>query len=83
MPNIDVIATDLDNELVILNPATRALFTLNETGRVVWTGLVEDMSFDVIVANVVSEFAVDAEQARADITRLIDDLIAADLARLA
>lgn len=81
MPNIDVIATDLDNELVILNPATRALFTLNETGRVVWTGLVEDMSFDVIVANVVSEFTVDPEQARADITRLIDDLIAADLAR--
>ncbi len=79
--NSDVIATDLDNELVILNPATRALFTLNETGRVVWMGIVESTPLDTIVSNVVSEFAVEPEQARADITRLIDDLIAADLAR--
>ena len=81
MPNTDVIATDLDDELVILNPATRALFTLNETGRIVWTGIVAGTPLDAIVANVVSEFAVDPDQARTDITGLIDDLIAADLAR--
>lgn len=81
MPNTDVIATDLDDELVILNPATRALFTLNDTGRIVWRGIVEAMPIDAIVSAVVSEFAVEPEPARTDITRLIDELIAADLVR--
>ena len=79
--NPDVIATDLGDELVLLHRNTRAVFTLNATGREVWRRLEEPCTIDAAVEAVTTAFTVDEATARTDVTRLLDELIAADLAR--
>ena len=79
--NPDVIATDLGDELVLLHRATRAVFTLNGTGREVWRRLEDPCTIDAAVEAVTAAFTVDEATARADVTKLVDELVAADLAR--
>jgi hypothetical protein len=79
--NADVITTDLDHELVLLNPTTRAVFTLNSTGRIVWQRLECPCTLDAAIAAVRDAFRVDEATARADVEKLLADLVAADLAR--
>lgn len=80
--NPDVIATDLDEELVLLHPSTRAVFTLNATGRTIWQQLAEPRDLATLLAAVTDEFEIDATTAGTDVTRLLGELTAADLARL-
>lgn len=79
--NPDVIATDLDDELVLLHRTTRAVFTLNETGRTVWQELEEPRTVDAVVEAVTRAFTVDQATAHADVSQLLSELAAADLAR--
>lgn len=75
--NPAVIATELEGETVLLDPATRDLFTLNETGQVVWA-VIED-GVDAVVARLTSAFAVPADTARADALELVAALADAGL----
>ena len=79
----DIIATDLDDEVVLLNPTTRAVFTLNPTGRAVWHRLASAASLDELVAVLVAEFAVDEATAARDVRVLLDDFAAAGLVHAA
>lgn len=72
-----VMATDLGDEIVVLNSQSRAMHTLNETGRVVWT-YAED-GLDVMVEQLCTEFSVDADTARRDAAELLDELVAKGL----
>ena len=51
-----------------------SLITLNATGRRVWELLAEDRSVEYLVAEVVEQFDVDLERARADVQAFLDDL---------
>ena len=51
-----------------------SLITLNATGRRVWELLAEDRSLEYLVAEVVKQFDVDLERARADVQAFLDDL---------
>ena len=51
-----------------------SLITLNATGRRVWELLAEDRSVEYLVAEVVEQFDVDQERARADVQAFLDDL---------
>ena len=75
--NPAVIATELEGETVLLQPSTRDLFTLNETGQVVW-GAIED-GMDAVVARLTRDFAVPADTARADALELVAVLAGAGL----
>lgn len=77
--NPDVIVTALPGETVLLDPATRALFTLNASGTVVWERIEEGI--DVLVDAITARFAVDVDQARADATKTVAELLAAGLVR--
>ena len=79
--NPDVIVTDLDTELVLLDRATRAVFTLNKTGRVVWQQLERPCTLDAAVAAVTRAFEIDEATARDDVMALLGELVASDLAR--
>ena len=81
--NDDVVATDLDDEIVLLNPATRAVFTLNPTGRAVWHRLADSASLDELVKVLVTEFAVDDVTAARDVRAVLEDLAAAGLVHTA
>ncbi len=72
-----VMSTDLGNELVVLNSQTRAMHTLNETGRVVWTWAQHGL--DVVVEQLCTTYAIDTDTARSDATELLDQLVAKGL----
>ena len=51
-----------------------SLITLNATGRRVWELLAENHPVEYLVAEVVEQFDVDLERARADVQAFLDDL---------
>ena len=73
-PKADLIETDLDTELALLDPTTQAMFSLNKTGRLVWQSLTEK---GVIGAaqSVATYFDIDLEQAEKDTLSLVEDLL--------
>jgi hypothetical protein len=65
-----IIETDLGSELILLDPETQQMFSLNPSGRLIWR-LLGAMSFDAIIANVVEQFDVSAEDADRDARALL------------
>jgi hypothetical protein len=65
----DVITTDFDDEVVLLDPRTGKMFTLNGTGRRVWLELPADVTqlADLLCA----QFDVDPHRATAGVTSLL------------
>lgn len=57
---------------MLLDPSTRALFTLNSTGTVVWEHMNQGM--DAIVRALVERFGVEPDVARADADEIIAEL---------
>jgi hypothetical protein len=78
-PNPAVIETDLAEELILLDPATREMFSLNATGRVVWRALVEGGGRALAIARLTEAFDVEPDAASADVDALIARLAAAGL----
>ena len=76
-PRAGLIETDLERELVLLDPETRLMYSLNATGRVVWRALGE--SEDELAHRISARFAVGLEQALPDVRRLLADLARAGL----
>ena len=74
-----VIETDLDDELVLLDPNTQGMFSLNNTGRVIWHGLKNAESLEVIAQKLEQQFSVTLEQAQNDAGALIAELEKAGL----
>lgn len=76
--NAAVIATPLPDELILLDPATGAMHSLNATGRLVWERL-GSATPDAIAASLAAAFDVTAAQAAADVRALLDGLAQAGL----
>jgi hypothetical protein len=77
-----VIETDLGAELILLDPATQEMFSLNDVGRLIWRSLDEE-PVDAIVDRVVGSFDVDHDTAGADVCALLRQLLDAGLAHAA
>ena len=76
--NPDVIATELEGELVLLNPRTQAMFSLNATGKLIWEYL-GDSSAEQHAARLAERFEVDLETAQRDVDALTARLETAGL----
>jgi sensor domain CHASE-containing protein len=74
-----VIETDLGDELVLLDPKTQGMFSLNNTGRVVWQGLKNTETLETIALSLEQQFTVTLEQASLDAQVLMDELEKAGL----
>ena len=74
-----VIETDLGDELVLLDPKTQGMFSLNNTGRVVWQGLKNTETLEVISLKLEQQFTVTLEQATLDAQALMSELEKAGL----
>jgi Coenzyme PQQ synthesis protein D (PqqD) len=70
--NPTVVITDLEDELVLLNPQAKQLFSLNAVGRLLWLAL--PAGLDAAIARIVREFDVAETQARSDAEILITTL---------
>ncbi len=75
----NVIETDLGDELVLLDPKTQGMFSLNNTGRIVWQGLKNTETLETIALSLEKTFTVSFEQASLDAQVLIDELEKAGL----
>ena len=72
-------AREFHGELVILDFSGGRYFSLDEVGTRIWRGLVEGATPREIAAALTSEFDVDEARAFADVTSLVDELLAKGL----
>ncbi len=74
-----IIETDLEDELVLLDPKTQGMFSLNNTGRVIWHELKNAGTLEVMATKLEQQFTVSLEQATIDAQVLISELEKAGL----
>jgi hypothetical protein len=77
-PADEVIVTDLGNELILLDPRSGEMFSLNDTGRCVWFALPVSSALDV-ARRVAEEFDVGPEAACGDVVLVMAALKRAGL----
>ena len=78
----DVLYHELDGEAVLLNLQTGKYFGLDPTGTRIWHFLVEYHSLGMAYNRMLDEYDVDAETLKADLLRLVDQLVAHGLIQL-
>jgi Coenzyme PQQ synthesis protein D (PqqD) len=76
--NPSVVVTDLDDELVLLDPNSKQMFSLNAVGRVVWLDLPK-LGLERTLEQITQTFDVTPEQAHADALELINNLVQGNL----
>lgn len=72
----ELMEADVDDELVALDPEDGLCFGFNSVATSVWRLLEQPRSEDELVAALMDEYEVTAEQCRADLRELLDDLVA-------
>lgn len=73
-----IIETDLADELILLDPASGEMFSLNDTGRRVWRALPAP-SAAVLAGVLMESLEVDRETAEHDVAALLERLVRARL----
>ncbi len=77
-PSPDVVHTTLSSgEVVLLHLQKRKYYSLNVTGAHIWNLLMAGHSIDEIGQSLTEEFDVTFDHARASVSSLLDDMIAA------
>lgn len=75
----EVVSRMVGGETVLVDLNSETYFGLNRVGSQIWTGLEARRSLDEIVAAIVDQFEVSAEQAAADASLLLKELERAGL----
>ena len=78
-PVAQVVAADLDEEVILLDLRSKQYYGLNETGARIWQLILEGSSVSAIAAALADEYDVSSEEAHAAVTELCSELLAADL----
>src|SRR5262245_37917912 len=78
-PADSAIFRELDGEAIVLHLDTGIYFGLDAVGTLIWRSLARRESVGRIVGGVVGDYDVDEAQARVDVERLIDQLVAKGL----
>lgn len=71
----EILASEVDDELVILDNETEMYYGLNEVGRHIWNQLDDPRTFDDLVGSVSTEFDVSRSECRSDVESFLEDLI--------
>lgn len=77
-----VSTSEVHGELVLLNFASETYFGLDRVGARIVTVLTAEESVERAVAVLLDEFDVDAHRLRADVDRLVGELVAGGLVEL-
>ena len=72
--NRDVVFAELDAEAILLNTATGIYFGLDDVASRIWTLLDQGVTDEQIHAQLLEEYAVDADELRADLGRILGQL---------
>lgn len=79
-PASDVVARRLGDSVVLVRLTTNRIYELNATGARLWDFLLDGLSRETMVQQVVQEFDVSVEMAAADVDALLGLLRAEGLA---
>ena len=71
----DVLTAHLEGEAVLLHLETKQYYRLNETGAAIWKALERGLDPPGIVAALTGEFDVTADVARAEVARVVTELL--------
>ena len=75
----EALVATLSDGAVLLNLQTKRYFSLNETGTRIWEMVQQTADEETIVTTLVSEYEVDEPMARAEVRRILDELLEAQL----
>jgi coenzyme PQQ synthesis protein D (PqqD) len=75
----EALVATLADGAVLLNLQTKRYFSLNETGTRIWEMVQQTADEETIVATLLREYEVEEPMARAEVRRILDELIEAQL----
>jgi hypothetical protein len=75
----EALVATLSDGAVLLNLQTKRYFSLNETGTRIWEMVQQTADEEAIVAAMLCEYEVEEPMARAEVRRILDALIEAQL----
>lgn len=81
-PADEVLHQELAGETVLLHLKTEHYFGLDPVGTRIWQVLGETGSAEAVVARLLTEYDVDESRLRADVERLLGELIAGHLVKV-
>lgn len=79
VPSPEVLMQELDGEAVLLNLESERYFGLDDVGTRVWQHLLEHGLLRRVCEEMQSEYDVDEATLRADVLRLVEELIGAGI----
>ena len=80
-PSEDIVSREIEEELLIvplvsgIGDMEDELFTLNETGKVIWGQLDGQKTLREVIANLSEEFEAPAEEITEDVTGFVEELL--------
>jgi hypothetical protein len=75
----EALVATLSDGAVLLNLQTKRYYSLNETGTRIWEMVQQTADEETIVAALLREYEVEEPMARAEVRRILDELIEAQL----
>lgn len=75
----EALVATLADGTVLLNLQTKRYFSLNETGTRIWEMVQQTADEEAIAATLLNEYEVEQPMARAEVRRILDELIDAQL----
>lgn len=79
----DLIAQELEGELVMLDMVSGHYFGFDPIASAIWTRLEQPVSLKALCENLTSEYEVSFEQCLEDVSTFLEELIDKDLVRRA
>ena len=80
--NPELLAADMDGELVMMSIENGAYYGLGGVGAAIWAMLEQPTSIEALVQAICKEYAVDAAVCRRDVLAFADDLVRNGAARI-
>lgn len=77
--DLAVLSAIREGEYSILNPLTRKMHRINETGRFIWETCKEPRDTDELASIVADHFHIPVETARKDVERFVKTMITFEL----
>jgi hypothetical protein len=75
----EALVATLSDGAVLLNLQTKRYFSLNETGTRIWEMVQQTADEETIVSTLLRDYEVEEPMARAEVRRILDELIEAQL----
>ncbi len=80
--NPDAVYSDIEDEMVILNPTNGEYYGLNPVGAVVWKAAQSPVKVSVVRDAILNSFEVSPEECERDLLELLEDMLGQGLIRV-